>query len=363
MEASLDHKQQMRTTVSSASKAPTKVNSKKKSLPVQPFKDKDFAINFFKLMVRTRCLEEKLIKMAKSSDGFFWIGGPGEEAFQISLGSLIDKGEGIEHDFLHLHYRSNGAILAMGEESISFIRQMRSVETDPFSGGRNFVSHCSKKEWNLVPITSTIETQFSVAPGTARAQWRARREGKPAGITIVLGGDAGSAEGDFATCMIWSSRPNEELPVLMIVTNNEFGISTPANTQHGEKNVADRAKSFGIKTALSDGNSPEKAWSALTDAMEYVRSTGKPYLLELKVARLNGHSSSSGGNRIEGQEDCIEIFARKLEKSGWLSKDLEKQVWEEATAEMNEAHAQVRQEKYPDASTIYEHVFAPKKND
>lgn len=230
----------------------------KKALPVQPFKDKEFAINFFKVMVRTRCLEEKLIKMAKSSDGFFWIGGPGEEAFQVSLGMLIDKGEGIEHDYLHLHYRSNGAILAMGEPSISFIRQMRSVETDPFSGGRNFVSHCSKKEWNLVPITSTIETQFSVAPGTARAQMKANKEGKKAGISIVLGGDAGTAEGDFATCLIWASRPKEELPLLMIVTNNEYGISTPAGTQHGEKHVADRAKAFGIKSSVADGNSPRK---------------------------------------------------------------------------------------------------------
>lgn len=90
----------------------------------------------------------------------------------------MDKGEGIEHDMLHLHYRSNGCVLAMGEPSINFIRQMRSVETDPYSGGRNFAAHVSKKEWNVVPITSTIETQFSVAPGTARAQWRAHNEGK-----------------------------------------------------------------------------------------------------------------------------------------------------------------------------------------
>lgn len=333
----------------------------KKALPVQPFKDKEFALNFFKLMVRTRCLEEKLIKMAKSSDGFFWIGGPGEEAFQVSLGMLVDKGEGLEHDYLHLHYRSNGAILAMGEPSISFIRQMRSVETDPFSGGRNFVSHCSKKEWNLVPITSTIETQFSVAPGTGRAQMKARKAGKKSGITIVLGGDAGTAEGDFATCLIWASRPKEELPLLMIVTNNEYGISTPAGQVRGEKHVADRAKAFGIKSAVGDGNSPEKAWSALKDAMDYVRDTGKPFLLEMKVSRLNGHSSSSGGNRVEGEEDCIETFARKLEKNGWLNKDSEAKIWEEATAEMNAGHAQARQENYPDPSTIHDHVFAPKK--
>ena len=334
-----------------------------KTFPVQPFKDKDFALRFFKLMTRTRALEEKLIKMSKSSDGFFWIGGPGEEAFQVALGLQVDKGEGIEHDMLHLHYRSNGCVLAMGEPSINFIRQMRSVETDPYSGGRNFAAHVSKKEWNVVPITSTIETQFSVAPGTARAQWRAHNEGKKAGITVVLGGDAGTAEGDFATCLIWSSRPKEELPLLMIVTNNQFGISTPASTQHGEKNIADRGKAFGIKTALADGNNPEKIWSALRDAFEYVRESRKPYLLEVAVSRLNGHSSSSGANRVEDEEDCLESFQKKLEKLGWITAAEAEKLYEEAIAEMNEGHEQARKENYPSPDSIFDHVFAPKKTE
>jgi 2-oxoisovalerate dehydrogenase E1 component alpha subunit len=353
MEASLNQKETMKHT---DKKTPEKTK-KTKELPVQPFKDKEFALNFYKLMVRTRCLEEKLIKMSKSSDGFFWIGGPGEEAFQTSLGLQINKGEGLDHDMLHLHYRSNGCILAMGEESINFIRQMRSVATDPFSGGRNFCSHVSKKEWNIVPITSTIETQFSVAPGTARAQWKAHTEGKDAGISIVLGGDAGTAEGDFATCLVWSSRPNEELPLLMIVTNNSYGISTPAETQHGEKHIVDRAKSFGIKTALADGNTPDKIWAALRDALEYVRETRKPFLLEVKVSRLNGHSSSSGANRIKEEEDCLETFGQKLEKNSWLTEDLKKQIWDEAVEEMNTAHAQVKEEPYPEPETIYNYVF------
>lgn len=265
-------------------------------------------------MVRSRVLEEKLIRMAKTQDGFFWIGGPGEEAFNISLGLQIDKGHGIEHDFLHTHYRNNGTLLAMGAPVIDFLRQMKNSEKDPFSGGRNFVSHLCKKEWNVVPGTSTIETQFSVAPGTARAQWRARKEGKDSGITIVIGGDAGSAEGDFATCLIWASRPQEELPLLIIVTNNNFGISTRGETQHGEKNVSDRAKAFGIETAVCDGNSPEKAWNAISKALDHVRGSGRPYVLELEVSRLYGHSSSSGANREEGI-DCIDVFEKKLLKN------------------------------------------------
>src|SRR6476469_8842810 len=66
------------------------------------------------LMLRTRVLEERLITMYKQGDGYFWIGGPGEEAFNVPLGLLANKGEGLDHDYLHLHYRSSATLLAMG---------------------------------------------------------------------------------------------------------------------------------------------------------------------------------------------------------------------------------------------------------
>src|SRR5580765_1083395 len=150
----------------------------------------------YRLMVKSRALEERLIKMSKSSDGYFWIGGPGEEAFSVPLGLLIKKGEGLDYDYLHFHYRNSGTILAMGGEMIDTIRQMASKATDPYSGGRNFTNHYAIKKWNVMPITPTIETQYSVAPGTALAQLRHGGEV----ITIVTGGDAGTAEGDFWLC-------------------------------------------------------------------------------------------------------------------------------------------------------------------
>ena len=71
--------------------------------------------------------------------------------------------------------------------------------------GRNFVCHYAKREWNVIPVTSVIEVQFAMAPGTALVQKRYGGDG----VTIVIGGDAGTAEGDFATCMIWSTRPGQ----------------------------------------------------------------------------------------------------------------------------------------------------------
>ena len=181
------------------------------------------------LMVGARVMEERLIKMSKSGDGFFWIGGPGEEAFNVPLGLQVKKGNGLEFDYLHLHYRSSAILLAMGAKPIDSIRQMRSVATDPYSKGRNFVNHAAIPEWNVVPMSPTIETQYSTVIGTGIAQARIKTDA----ISIVNGGDGGTAEGDFHSCLVWSNRPALPLPILIIVVNNGYAISTGAEcTSH-----------------------------------------------------------------------------------------------------------------------------------
>ena len=160
-----------------------------------------------RLMVRARIMEERMIKMSKSGEGYFWIGGPGEEAFNACLGLQVKKGAGPTFDYLHLKYRCSTVMLAMGMEVIDAIRQMAMTATDPFSLGRNFPGHYSRKEWNVLPVTPVIEVQFAMAPGTAIMQ---KRHGD--GVTIVVGGEAGTAEGDFATCLQWSTRPATSCP-------------------------------------------------------------------------------------------------------------------------------------------------------
>src|SRR3984893_688926 len=96
---------------------------------------KEMQRKIHRLMVQGRVLEERLIRMYKQSDGYFWIGGPGEEAFNVPLGLQVNKGQGVEHDYLHLHYRSSAIVMAMGMDPVDPIRQMKNVASDPFSGG------------------------------------------------------------------------------------------------------------------------------------------------------------------------------------------------------------------------------------
>jgi 2-oxoisovalerate dehydrogenase E1 component alpha subunit len=314
-------------------------------------------VGIYELMLRARLLEERLIMMYKQGDGFFWIGGPGEEALSVPLGLLVDKGQGVDHDYLHLHYRSSGTLLAMGADPIDSLRQMRNAVTDPYSKGRNFTSHFSVRPWNIVPVTSPIGVQFAIAIGTARAQ-RAGTGAK--GITIVQGGDAGTAEGDFATALVWASRRGAELPLLMIIANNRYGISTPFAGQHAYDQIAERAKAFRIPTAVIDGNDPETSYAALKVAIDYVRTERKPYLLEAMVSRLRGHSSASGANAAQDEIDCLDRFERTLEDRKLMTRTQLERLRETHTSELLEASRRVRDEPHPEPSAIWEYVFADK---
>ncbi|MBK9294090.1 MAG: thiamine pyrophosphate-dependent dehydrogenase E1 component subunit alpha [Oligoflexia bacterium] len=312
----------------------------------------------YQLMVKSRVLEERLIKIYKSGEGYFWIGGPGQEAFDVSLGLQMRKGQGLDYDYFHGHYRSAPVLVAMGLEMIDGVRLMKNLATDKSTGGRNFCNHYAIPEWNIVPITSPIEVQYSMALGTA---WAQRRHGGQ-GITIVTGGDAGTAEGDFASCLIWASRPGSEVPLLILVEDNKWGISTSAQGQHGEKNIADRAKAFNIKSAVVDGNSVEESWQAIEEAMNYVRTKRKPYFLQANLSRLYGHSSASGANFVSTEGDCIKLFEEELKKKKLIDDSKIKSIFDKYQEESMKALELARTEAPPTPESVWEYVFK-EKND
>jgi 2-oxoisovalerate dehydrogenase E1 component alpha subunit len=319
------------------------------SLPVER------CLEIYRIMVRTRAMEERMIKMSKSGEGYFWIGGPGEEAFNAALGLQIKKGCGPAYDYLHFHYRNSATMVAMGMPLIEGIRQMAMTATDIHSHGRNFAGHYSFRDWNVLPVSSVIEIQFAMAPGTALVQ---KRQGGD-GITIVCGGDAGTAEGDFATCLVWITRPGQELPVLIIVANNGWGISTSAASQHGEKRIIDRGAAFGIPGEVVDGNDPIASWHAVRRALDYCRHERKPFMLEAMVSRLYGHSSSSGALRVKNEPDCIALFEKKLTEAGVLDQATVEHIHQSAHAEVDDSSDEIAHEPRPTPADVYKHTYAP----
>ena len=332
------------------------VDSSLKLLP------KALLLKMHDLMVKSRVLEERLIKIYKAGDGFFWIGGPGEEAWGICLGLLAQKGQGKQYDYFHLHYRGTPTLVAMGLEMIDAVRLMMNRVTDPSTGGRNFAGHYCFPKWNVVPATSPIETQYVMSLGTAHVQKRYWKKGKNNPISIVTGGDAGTAEGDFASCLVWASRKGQELPVLITVQNNLWGISTSFEGQHGETQIADRAKAFNIRSRVVNGNDPIESYFAVQEEMNYIRSTGKPSFIEARLSRLYGHSSASGASFAGHEVDGLKDFENKLLKAGFLTEVSKKRIWEAYETEGFAAQQIVKAELGPTAESIWDNVYAQNEN-
>ncbi len=319
---------------------------------------KDLLLKMHELMVKSRVLEERLIKIYRAGESYFWIGAPGEEAWGVPLGMLVHKGQGVQYDWLHLHYRGTPTLIAMGLEMVDSIRLMMNRATDPSTGGRNFSNHYCIPKWNVAPVTSPIEVQYPIACGTAHAQSRHGSKG----ISIVTGGDAGTAEGDFASGLVWASRPGHELPMLITVQNNRWGISTSYEGQHGEKFIADRARAFNIRSRVINANDPIESYLVLKEEMEWIRKTGKPSFIEANVSRLYGHSSASGANLDEKEIDCVKTFEKDLLKAGLLTPAKVKEVWTAYEEESVRATETARKEPVPSAETVWDHIYVDNEN-
>lgn len=363
--SSTAHKAQAKTHAAKKSKKKKKVSKAAKKVTPKSggqggkFKlPKDLAVKMYDEMLCSRVIEERLIKIYKMGEAYFWIGGPGEEAWGVALGNLVKKGQGVDHDWLHLHYRCTPTLVAMGMPMIDPIRLIMNKATDRSTGGRNFAGHYCYPEWNVAPVSSPIEVQYSFAIGTAWAQHRQKAKG----ISIVSGGDAGTAEGDFASSLIWSSRPGQEIPLLLTVQNNKWGISTNYDSQHGEPQISDRGKAFGIKSETINGNDLEESYFKTKEAMDYVRSKGKPFLLETRVSRLYGHSSASGANFVSNEEDCLATTEELLIKQGLITEEYvaeKRKFYDEESRRLTE---QVRGEPDPSGESIWDHTYVENEN-
>lgn len=352
--ASLKAKKTMAKTTKKTAAKPAKSKaasaSSDRELKLLP---KELLVKMHSEMVKSRVLEERLIKIYKSGESYFWLGAPGEEAWGVPLGMLVNKGQGVAYDYLHLHYRCTPTLVAMGLEMIDSIRLMMNRTTDPSTGGRNFSNHYVFPKWNVAPVTSPIEVQYLIALGTAHVQKRRKSKG----ITIVTGGDAGTAEGDFASCLVWASRKGQELPMLLTVQNNKYGISTSYEGQHGETFIADRAKAFNIRARVIDGLNPIESYLACQEEMAYIRKTGKPAFIEARTSRLYGHSSASGANFVEGEPDPVRMFEDRLLKADLLKASEVKELWAALEAEGVAAQTQARGEPVPQPESIWDHVY------
>lgn len=305
--------------------------------------DSKTLVRIYEKMLLSRQLDE-ILAQTRVLGNPFYIGSTFEEPLVI-VGMLMKAGAGLEHDVLSAYYRSLPIAIGMGLEPEAVMRQAAMRESDPFSKGRQMVSHFSEPDLNIIPVSSCVTVQAGKGYATALVQKMLSSE--PA-LTVVHLGDAMCAEADFWVML--QEIALRELPVLVLISNNAYGIHTP----YAEGSAAACQSAWGVGVGIATSSlpdnphlrayvqsyspelpqdlsytpSPRPGWQILdgTDvlsvyasartAFEYIRKERKPYLLEFRTERGRHHSSSSNPS---GQiTDALKSFDPLTRYEAWL---------------------------------------------
>lgn len=248
----------------------------------------------------------------------FWIGGPGEEIHGTATAAALHRAVRVELEqpgdlALFCHYRSD-ALAAMtaalrGRQGWvkDYFRQALSRVTDPHSGGRQMVMHLCAPDIGVWPVQSPVGMQLGKAAGYARGL---QLKGEP-GLAVAITGDGTTGESDFHETMmaagVW------DLPLLVIITDNEVAITVTPKDGRGIKSYAAYAEAFGLDYYECDGFDFMDTYKVTHEAAGTILQSGRGAILKANVPRLMGHSSSSGGQFDFEQRDPL------LEFGGWLA--------------------------------------------
>ncbi|HAO46106.1 MAG TPA: dehydrogenase, partial [Chitinophagaceae bacterium] len=162
-----------------------------------------------------------------------------------------------------------------------------------YSKGRERSFHFGTREHHICGMISHLGPQLAIADGVALAyKLRHGSTGTPLNVSLAFSGDGGTSEGDFHealnTAAVW------DLPVIFIIENNGYGLSTPVNEQYRCKSLVDKAAGYGIEGVQIDGNNILTVLDTIQGVREYCIRNQKPYLVECMTFRMRGHEEASG---------------------------------------------------------------------
>jgi 2-oxoisovalerate dehydrogenase E1 component len=274
-------------------------------------------LEIYKQLLKPRLIEEKMLISLRQGRISKWFSGYGQEAISVGATMALHSDEYI----LPMH-RNLGIFTSRGVPLYNLFSQFQG-KMDGYTKGRDRSFHFGSKEHNLVGMISHLGPQMGIADGIALA-------GKLSGekrATLVITGDGGASQGDFHEAInvaaVW------KLPVIFLVENNQWGLSTPSNEQFSFQSFVYKAMGYGIKAKSVDGNNVLEVYQAVKDIAEEIREKPGAYILECNTFRMRGHEEASGTKYYpEGlqekwaQKDPIENYrAFLIEKGVLLPKD------------------------------------------
>ena len=277
------------------------------------FDDKTL-INLYKGILKPRLIEEKMLILLRQGKISKWFSGIGQEAISVGSAMALDHDEYI----LPMH-RNLGVFTSKGVPLNRLFSQFQG-KINGFTNGRDRSFHFGSKEHYIVGMISHLGPQLGVADGIALAN-KLKNNNK---TTIVFTGDGGTSEGDFHEALniasVW------DLPVIFIIENNGYGLSTPNSEQYNCKSFADKGVGYGMDAYTIDGNNILEVYNSILEIKKDIVKKPKPVILECLTFRMRGHEEASGTKYVPdelmkkwAQKDPISNYENFLIESNILS--------------------------------------------
>ncbi len=238
--------------------------------------------DFYKKLLLPRMIEEKMLVLLRQGKISKWFSGIGQEAIAVGATLALQPDEWI----MPLH-RNLGVFTTRNMPLHKLFMQWQGG-ADGYSNGRERSFHFGSKQHHICGMISHLGPQLSIADGVALVH-KLKREQK---LSLAFTGEGGTSEGDFHEALNVAAVWN--LPVIFLVENNGYGLSTPTNEQYCCENLVDRAKGYGMEGVLIDGNNILTVYDTIKGVRDYCIQQQRPYLIECKTFRMRGHEEASG---------------------------------------------------------------------
>lgn len=252
---------------------------------------------FYRSLLLPRMIEEKMLVLLRQGRISKWFSGIGQEAIAVGAALALEKDEWI----LPLH-RNLGVFTTRGIALGKLFMQWQGAR-EGFSKGRERSFHFGSAEHYICGMISHLGPQLAVADGVALAA-KLKKENK---VAVVFCGEGGTSEGDFHEALnvaaVW------DLPVIFIVENNGYALSTPTNEQFKCEHIIDKAKGYGMEGVQIDGNNILTVYDTIRGIKEYCIERQKPYLVECMTFRMRGHEEASGTKYVP--QELFELWEQK----------------------------------------------------
>lgn len=273
------------------------------------------AKELYKELLKPRLIEEKMLILLRQGKISKWFSGIGQEAISVGCVNALDEDEYI----LPMH-RNLGVFTGRGIEFSRLFEQFQG-KMGGFTKGRDRSFHFGSKEHNIVGMISHLGPQLSIASGIALGH-KLNKEKK---ASLVFTGDGGASQGEFHEALniaaVW------QLPVVFVVENNGYGLSTPSSEQFRFESFTDKGKGYGIDAENIDGNNIVEVYQRVSHWLKDIRKNPRPVLIEAMTFRMRGHEEASGTKYVPkklmdkwAKKDPVENFEKALLKSGILDK-------------------------------------------